>query len=343
MSLRVLIVDDSPLIRTMLRDMISNEPGMEVAGAAMNGQEAVHMVEQLKPDVVTMDVEMPRMSGLEAVQAIMRSNPVPIVMISTLTSAGAETTLEALSYGAIDFICKPNDGSIREFRTLHHELIAKIKNASTAKVHTKILAVRSCAKPATVADRVVVIASSTGGPRALGTVWEQWPKGLSVPILMVQHMPASFTASLANRLNSMGTVPCREAKQGDQVEPGVALMAPGGFHMRVQAGGILTLDEEPTIHGVRPAADYLFQSAAALYGSKVVGMVLTGMGRDGAAGSVAIKNHGGIVFGESESTATVYGMPKAAKDADAIYAEFPIDEIGQALVATLGRRIANAS
>jgi two-component system chemotaxis response regulator CheB len=286
---------------------------------------------------------MPAMNGLAALKQIMSDRPTPVVMISTLTNKGAETTMEALNLGAVDFICKPNDGSFREFRTVADEIVAKVRSASHAKVCVSHSKVSQSGCPIRTSDRVIVIASSTGGPRALATLWQQWPKKLQVPILIVQHMPASFTASLANRLDGMGTIPCHEAKPGDAVRPGVALMAPGGLHMRIQSDGALSFDEGPTIHGVRPAADHLFTSAASVFGSRTVGIVLTGMGRDGAAGARAISEAGGLVFGESEQTAVVYGMPKAAKELGALEAEAPIHEIGHVVMANLGRRIAHAS
>ncbi len=343
MKVRVLIVDDSPLMRTMLKDILGSQPDIEVVGTATDGLEGIQLAKSLRPDVITMDVEMPRCDGLQAVGEIMKSAPCPIIMISTLTSAGAEATIEALSKGAIDFLCKPANGSIREFRTIADEICHKVRTVSKAKTKHRDVPILPPARLKQPTDSVIVIASSTGGPRALASLWQQWPKGLNAPILIVQHMPKEFTGSLASRLNQVGTVPCKEAQPGDVVTSGMALMAPGGLHMRIGKGGKLTFDEEPTIHGVRPAADYLFETAADLYGSKTVGIVLTGMGRDGAKGAKEISNSGGIVFGESEETATVYGMPKAAKELDAIYAECPIYELGHAVIATLARRASHAS
>lgn len=343
MSIRVLLVDDSPLMRTILRDMLKSEEGIEVVGVACDGMEGVRMANQLKPDVITMDVEMPKKDGLSALREIMRTCPTPVIMVSTLTSKGTSATIEALSSGAVDFVCKPNNGAIREFRSIHDELVAKIRGAAGAKVQSATVAPIRSSLPRHGSDNVIVIASSTGGPRSLASLWEQWPSGLQCPILIVQHMPAGFTASLANRLNNLGTVPCFEAKPGDVVTKGVAYLAPGGKHMRVGPNGALIFDEEPTIHGVRPAADHLFQTAVQRYGSKCVGIVLTGMGKDGAAGAKAIKDAGGVVFGESEQTCTVYGMPRAAAELDAVYAECPIYELGHVVMATMSRRNQHAS
>lgn len=343
MSIRVLMVDDSPLIRAMLRDMLSSEPGIEVVGAASNGFEGLDLAKRLKPDVITMDVEMPGRNGLECLSGIMAECPTPVIMISTLTSKGASATLEALDRGAFDFICKPNNGSIKDFRTVQAELIRKVKAAKSARVGPIAAAPVRPVMRVAATDKIVVIASSTGGPKALVTLWQQLPKDFPAPIAMVQHMPPNFTASLADRLNSMGTVRCREAKPGDRLEPGLALMAPGGQHMRIGDRDQLTFDTEPTIHGVRPAADYLFDTAAKRYGSRVVGVVLTGMGKDGAAGALQIRETGGVVLGESAETCTVYGMPKAALEVGAVQAEYPIHELGAALVAALTRRVARAS
>ncbi len=215
MKTRVLIVDDSPLIRAMLRDILSSDAGIEVIGLASDGIEGVDLAKTLKPDVITMDVEMPRLNGLQALAAIMRDVPTPVIMLSTLTSKGANATMEALELGAFDLVCKPNNGAIREFRKISDELLKKVRAAKASPLSAlQPLRVAPRIAPVAKADRVVVIASSTGGPRALAALWRQLPNPFPAPILMVQHMPPNFTASLAQRLNSMGTVPCREAKAG---------------------------------------------------------------------------------------------------------------------------------
>jgi two-component system chemotaxis response regulator CheB len=343
MKRRVLIVDDSPLIRSMLRDMISSDHELEIVGFAQDGNEAVQRVAELKPDVVTMDVEMPNKNGICAVREIMASNPTPILMVSSLTSAGTSSTVDALSAGAFDFICKPGNGSLRHFREVRDELIRKIHASSFARFSEMSRAIVQARTPMLPGNKIILIASSTGGPRSLSILWQQLPKDLNVPILLVQHMPPGFTASLASRLSSYNTVPCREANDGDSIEPGQALMAVGGRHMRVAPGDKITLEDGPSIHGVKPAADHLFTSASEIYGSRIIGAVLTGMGRDGAAGAKAILDSGGIVFGESESSCTIYGMPKAAKEFGGITAEYAIHEMGQAVVGALTRKVARAS
>lgn len=340
---RILIVDDSPLLRQVLVDMLSQEPDIEIVGMARDGLEAISMAKDLKPDLITLDVEMPRMSGLEALATIMRDNPVPVVMVSTKTSAGAEATLEALEKGAVDFVCKPRSGSFMALREVHEELVAKIRSARNAAVGSRHRPLVRAASPGRASDKVVLVATSTGGPRALTSLFETLPKDWQVPILIVQHMPVGFTASLAARLNRIGTVPCREAADGDVIKPGMALLAPGGMHMRVGEGNRVEIFDAPALHGVRPAADHLFDSGARLLGNKCLGAVLTGMGKDGAAGALAMKKAGGTIFGESEASCTVYGMPRAAKELGAISGEYPIHEIGHALVATAAGRLKDAA
>lgn len=339
---RILIVDDSAFVRRMLLDWISAVPDLEVVGVAKDGAEGVKLAASLKPDVVTLDVEMPVMSGLEALPKVLETGA-KVLMVSSLTRQGADATLQALEAGAFDFVTKPNNGSSLKFVEAKVEILEKIRSSRYAHHHAAHRPVVQVAKPRGTTDRVILIASSTGGPKTLTSLWAGLPTGLSAPILMVQHMPPSFTKSLAERLSKIGTVPCKEAVHGDVIEPGVALLAPGGKHMVVSSDGTVSLNEEAPIHGVRPAADKLFESAASIYGSRCVGAVLTGMGRDGAAGAVAIRKAGGQTFGECESSCVIYGMPKAAKAAGGIDAEFTIEEMPAVLVAALSGRTKRAS
>lgn len=342
-AIRVLIVDDSPLIRQVLADMISSEPGFEVVGTARDGLEGVEKARELRPDVMTLDVEMPRMTGLDALNSIMAERPTPVVMVSTRTSVGAEETMKALERGAVDFVCKPRSGSIIALREVQHELTEKLRHAATAVVGRRFNPAVRAAAPRKSSDKIVLVASSTGGPKALTCLFETLPKDWNVPMLVVQHMPVGFTASLAARLDRVGTMRVREAADGDVLEPGLAYIAPGGIHMKISSDGKVALFDAPTLHGVRPAADYLFETAAQKFGNRCVGAILTGMGRDGAAGALAVKTAGGTVFGEAESTCTVYGMPRAAKDIGATVAEYPIHEVGHALVATVAGRLNRAA
>ena len=342
---RVLVVDDSPLLRRVIVDMLAAEADIEVVGQGRTGEDAIRLTAELKPDVVTLDVEMPRMDGLSALRRIMQETPTPVLMVSSLTSAGTQATLEALHLGAIDCLAKPKNGALTAIREVREELVHKIRVARSASLRQRAgLTVR----PSVVAqqsDAVVVVAASTGGPRALSTFFEGLPHGFPAPILIVQHMPAGFVQSLARRLNTLGTVPCAEAAPGDRMTPGHALIAPSGTHMRVHADGRLEFTDGPTLHGVRPAADHLFISAAEAFGSRCVGVVMTGMGRDGAEGAKAIKNAGGAVLGEDESTCVIYGMPRAAKVAGAVDREIPIHLMAEAVAATVSapRRSRRAS
>lgn len=338
---RVLIIDDSPFIRRMMADWVSAQPDMEVLASARDGQEGIDMARELRPDVVTLDVEMPNKSGLEALPEIV-SLGVPVLMVSSVTEAGATATMQALEAGAYDFVTKPNHGASLKFVEVREETLDKIRAARYAKPRKLVIAAKPAASVAK-SDKVVVIASSTGGPSTLRTFWEALPKDFPAPILIVQHMPPGFTASLATRLSLAGTVPCAEATGDEKILPGQALIAPGGYHMVVKADHKVHLDGRDRIHGVKPAADYLFQSAAEVYGSRCVGLVLTGMGRDGADGAVAIRKAGGTVLGEAESSCVIYGMPKAAKEAGGIDAEYALSDLAQELASRLAWRANRAS
>jgi two-component system chemotaxis response regulator CheB len=343
MKQRVLIVDDSPFIRRMLADLIKGEPDFEVVGTAGDGDEAIRLVKELRPDLVTMDVEMPRRDGLSALEEIMRDRPTAVLMVSSVTTQGAAATIRALELGAYDFVTKPQGSSGLRFIEARAEVLEKLRAAKLVRLSQSRQPAIPASLPAGGSDSVVVIAASTGGPRALQTVFESLPVGFPAPILLVQHMPPGFTASFAARLNSIGTVPVKEAQHGDRVVAGLALVARGGMHMRVCSGGTIELSEDAPIHGVRPAADPLFISALDVYGSRLVGAVLTGMGRDGAEGAVALRRRGCLVLGESEQTCTIYGMPRAAKESGGLSSEHPIDEIGRALVDAVAGRARRAS
>lgn len=340
---RILIVDDSPLLRQVLVDMLAEEDDLEVIGIARDGLEAVALARELKPDVITLDVEMPRMSGLEALAAIMREAPTRVIMVSTKTVFGATATIEALEKGAIDFVCKPRSGSFMALREVHQELTAKIRGARKAAMGIRPRLPMKASAPARQDDKVLLIAASTGGTRALVYLFETLPKSWQVSILIAQDMPSGFTASLATRLNRVGTVPCREAVDGDRIRPGEALLAPGGLIMSVDDEGRILLSKDLYINSLQSGADHLFESASKHFGDKCLAAVLTGAGSDGARGALTVRDAGGLAIGESESTCTLYDMPRAAKELGATSAEFPIYEIGHALVATAAGSLRGAA
>lgn len=351
MKPRVVVIDDSPFVRRLIVDWLNQSDQFEVVGSANNGRDGLALVKEQRPDLVTLDIEMPIMDGLTCLRHIMTECPTRVIMVSSLTEAGATPTLEALEIGAFDYFAKPNGSSSIKFIGCQEELITKLQAAVGSATMRRLkpaeprAAVEQPPAPKIVmpkTERIVLLASSTGGPKALAAFWRDLPKGFSAPILMVQHMPESFMASFAARLNSIGTVPCQIAKAGDRPVPGVALMAPGGKHMMIDSHGAIVLDDGPNLHGVKPAADHLLLTAAAKWGDRCLGAIFTGMGRDGAEGAKVIRSKGGYMIGESEETCVVYGMPRAAKEAGGIDRELPLTAIAPALVTAIvkGKNIA---
>lgn len=337
--LRVLVCDDSLLMRRIISDLLS-ESGFEVVGTATNGAELEARVAELKPDVVTLDVEMPQMDGITAVHRLMKANPTPVVMVSSLTAEGADATIRAMEAGAVDAIQKPpSRASKAAWLPLREELAAKLRAAAGARVSVLRRSPR-IARPAaalsaragTATGELIIIASSTGGPRALAQVVPRLPSPLGAGVLLVQHMPPGFTASLAIRLNNDSALTVREAKETDQISPDTALLAPAGSHLEVTAQGHVRLSHDPPIGALRPRADITFASAAKHYGGKILGVVLTGMGNDGEAGIREVKKRGGRVLTEDESTCVVYGMPRAVVQAGLSDAAFPLDAMAIAIV-----------
>lgn len=322
---RVLIVDDSPFARLVISRKLSSDPEIEIAGHAGDGAEALEQVRRLEPDVLTMDVEMPGTDGLTGLQRIMAECPTPVVMLSSLTSDGADVTLRALDMGAVDFFLKPSASNPAGMQQAVTELRTKVKAAAhvSPEALRRLLTaerikrrVRPPSRPKVGAPRsIVVIGASTGGPRALATLVAGLSGDTSAAYLIVQHMPPGFTTSLARRLDGLSELSVREATAGDSIVQASAFMAPGGRHLTVGSGGILRLDDGPLVNGVRPSVDVTMISAARLFGSAVIGVVLTGMGSDGTEGARAIKRQGGQVVAEHETTCTVYGMPKSVVDA----------------------------
>jgi two-component system chemotaxis response regulator CheB len=344
--IRVLVVDDSALIRQMLTHALDLDPGIEVVGFARNGVEALEKAAQLLPDVITLDIEMPELTGLEALPFIIRDTDARVLMLSSLDDP--DTTYTALSAGAVDFIPKPKAGFASSLSELADELSKKIKTAyripadKRVAVSSAILAGRRPGGPGDVPvtaaptaprepDRLVVMAASTGGPPALERVFAGLAANVPAAILVVQHLPAGFTASFAKRLARIAGFPVVEAGHGTRVESGRGYLAPYGRHMTVcgEPGRATTvrLIDSPAQHGVRPSADPLFESAASAFGEAVTGVVLTGMGQDGASGLSAVRDAGGRTIVQDEQTSVVWGMPGAAVRRGAAQVVAPIDRI----------------
>ena len=336
---RVLVVDDSPFMRRAIERLIADIPGAEVIGNAGDGLQAVKLALELRPDVITMDVEMPRMNGLAAVNEIMGTIPTPIVMLSTLTTEGADTTLQALEAGAVEIVAKPS-GLSNDLVSVGERLAEAVTRASHARVFKRqgpfAARLPQCVQPriggpATSAHHLVVIGSSTGGPPALTAVVPRLPGDLPAGVVVVQHMPPGFTGALAKRLDSLSPLEVREAKDGDAITTGRVLIAPGDFHLIVGPDRRVTLDKGPTVHGVRPSVDITLQSVAAVYGRRTSVAILTGMGRDGADGSAAVEHAGGSIFTQDEASCVVYGMPRVTKERTQHAIEAPIDRIAALL------------
>lgn len=343
-QIRVLVVDDSAFIRRAVIKMFEANPDIRVIDVASDGEMAIGLVKKIRPDVVTLDIKMPVMDGLAALARIMKECPTPVVMLSSLTEKGGENTLKALELGAVDFIDKTSAGGPMDLSGLARELTAKILIA--ARVDMLKLRHGDTARAAdTVPQRwatekgteLVLIGTSTGGPPALQAVLSKIPDGFPCPILVVQHMPAGFTASLAERLNRLCVLPVKEAEDGEEVEASHVYLAPAGRHMKLRrCGGKLrivldTLPEE-ALH--RPSVDALFESAAAS-GSNCLAIVLTGMGKDGSAGAKAIKRSGGRVIVEAEETSIVFGMPKAVMESVRVDGEVPLYNVAEAILKML--------
>lgn len=338
--IRVLVVDDAVVVRKLLTTVIDDDPDLEVVGIAANGVIALGKIEQLKPDIVTLDIEMPEMDGISTLREIRkRDRSLPVIMFSTLTERGATATLEALALGASDYVTKPaNVGSVTAaMDAVRRELIPKIKafcRKNSPPPPPPPMAMKVVAAPLTGRCELVAIGSSTGGPNALATVIGQLPAGFDKPIVIAQHMPAVFTRYLAQRLDGASKIRVREAEQGDMLEPGLALVAPGDHHMTLRrtAGGVaVVLDQKPPVNFCRPAVDVLFRSAAEVYGGDVLAVVLTGMGHDGRDGCATLKQRGATVIIQDQASSVVWGMPGAVHQSGLADATLPLDDVGHAI------------
>jgi len=349
-KLRVVIIDDSAFVRIALRRLLA-EAGFDVVGVAKDGPEGIEIVKRTRPDVVSLDVNMPGMQGTEVLDRLLADDWVPVVMCSTLTKRGADITMDCLSRGAVDFVTKPERRE--DWRYLARVLPLKLRIAAQAK-RPKAPAVRMprptrAVKSAALSRAkvnfmlgsgkgLVLIAASTGGPRSVEAVTSALPGDIPFPVIVIQHMPAGFTQSFAERLNRSSQLMCKEAQEGERLEPGKLYVAPGGHHMTIK-NGVVGLNQNPPVWGVRPAADVTFKSVVRPYGPKSVVVVLTGMGCDGAEGARELKNAGATVIAESENTAIIYGMPKAVVELGAATRVLDIDAIPGAIVEAVEEKL----
>jgi two-component system chemotaxis response regulator CheB len=345
--IRVLVVDDSVVIRRLVTHALQEDPSLEVVGSASNGSIGLARILQVNPDVITLDIEMPEMDGLEMLRQLRRDyKDVRVIMFSTLTERGASATMEALSLGADDYVTKAsNEGSLdRSMASLRSELIPRIKQFFTMEGQPAAPARVTAATPrsappmasptlgcqSAILPKVVAIGVSTGGPTALASVIPAFPRDFPLPILIVQHMPPVFTRLLAERLQTTTKLKVQEATEGALVEPGKVLIAPGNYHMRLRKTGIqtiVTLDQEPPENSCRPAVDVLFRSVEEVYGASAISVVMTGMGQDGLRGAEILKAHGACVIAQDEASSVVWGMPGAVANAGLADAVVPLGEI----------------
>ncbi len=345
--IRVLVVDDSALMRKLIPQMIEDDPAIEVVGTAMDGSFALKKIEELKPNVVTLDLQMPGMNGIDTLKEIMRHNPLPVIVVSSHSTEGASVTFKALGLGAVDFVTKPQDATAH-MTEAGAELKAKIKAAADSRVvrprrwqesvgpHEKI----SFTKPGPPPTKIVPIGISTGGPQALEFLLAQLPPDFPGAIIIVQHMPDGFTDMFARRLDEICSLRVKEAQSGDTLQAGRVLVCPGNRHMRVKRltmGDVIVLNDEVRVNGHRPSVDVLFHSAAEEFGPQTVAVLMTGMGDDGASGLGAIKAAGGITIAQSEESCVVFGMPKAAIERGYATRIVALDVMASTLQALCGR------
>ncbi|MGE6378081.1 protein-glutamate methylesterase/protein-glutamine glutaminase [Peribacillus muralis] len=360
-KVKVLIVDDSAFMRKLISEFLGEESDIEVIGTARNGKDALEKIKALKPDVVTMDVEMPVMDGLQALNLIMNVCPTPVVMLSSTTKVGTDNTFAAMSSGAFDFVAKPSGAISLDLHKIKKELHEKVMAASRANVHKLRKNALNIEKSPEAwgkhskieldvpfkkrkiernwsngNDKVIIIGTSTGGPRALQTVLTGLPGDIDAPILVVQHMPPGFTHSLAARLNSLCEIHVKEAEEGELIQKGIAYIAPGGFHLEVRKAGmswIVHLDKSELRNGHRPSVDVLFESVSEMNEYAKIAVIMTGMGTDGANGLKRLKQRGfSKAIAESQETSIVFGMPKAAINTNLIDSIEDVEKIAKAII-----------
>jgi two-component system chemotaxis response regulator CheB len=346
---RVLVVDDSALMRKLIPQMLAADESIEVVGTAMDGTFCLKKIEELKPHVITLDLEMPGMNGIDTLKEIMRRQPTPVIVVSSHSTEGASVTMKALGLGAFDFVTKPKDAKAHMAETAQ-ELIAKVKAAAECKLKPRMLpgvAAKAEKLPASSAppNKIVAIGVSTGGPQALEYLLAQLPGDFPGTIAIVQHMPEGFTDMFARRLDELCALRVKEAQSGDVLQPGRVLICPGSRHMKVKRlplGDIVILSDEPRENGHRPSADVLLRSVAEEFKTQAVGLLMTGMGDDGAEGLGALKKAGGITIAQSEESCVVYGMPKAAIERGYATRVVGLDVMSSTLQAICGRGAVSA-
>jgi two-component system chemotaxis response regulator CheB len=350
MPIKILVVDDSAFMRKAISMMIEEDPDLKVVGTARDGLEAIEKVKDLQPDLVTLDVEMPRMDGITALKKIMKENPLPVLMVSSLTIQGARATVEALSAGAVDFIPKGTSYVSLEITKIKADLISKIKAITRHKVKiyshldnrsNRIFYNKERPQLVFPSARIVTIGVSTGGPFSLQKVIPALPENFPLPIAIVQHMPPNFTKSLAERLDSISRVEVCEAEDGMELTRGKVFIAPGGLHMKFKRFGdkyskvriVVTKEPADSLHC--PSVDVMFASANEVFRGRVLAVVMTGMGKDGSEGARLIKSSGGKVLAQNEETCVIYGMPKAIVDANLADAVIPLEEIASTVTSAV--------
>ncbi len=351
-KIKVLMVDDSAVVRLILRKLLESSNEIEVIGHAKNGKEALELIPKLKPDVITLDIEMPVMDGLTTLKEIMKMpNPVPVIMVSSLTKDGAEVTLEALNNGAVDFVTKPSKTISSELEKIKFDLIEKIKAASVTKlskpsrltvskpkVEKKPIIQAPVTLPEKTKFKAVLIGISTGGPPALQVILPKFPKNFPIPIVVAQHMPPGFTKPMADRLNKLCPLEVDEAKDGDILKKGKIFIGKAGCHIKIKKRGsiyYLNITDEPKDALYHPQVDIMFETAAEVFGGDVIAVIMTGMGSDGTEGLKKLKAKNAYVIGQDKETSVIYGMPRSAFEAGVVDIVVPLEKIPEKIIQKL--------
>ncbi|MNM88247.1 Chemotaxis response regulator protein-glutamate methylesterase of group 2 operon [compost metagenome] len=340
MAIKVLVVDDSALIRSLLSEIVRADAELQLVGVAPDAFVARDLIKQHSPDVITLDVEMPRMDGLTFLDKLMKGRPTPVLMISSLTERGSEATLRALELGAVDFIAKPKLGIADGMQAFAGEIRAKLKAAARARIGRRTVAATASSTPLLSTEKIIAIGASTGGTEAIREVLLGLPPDCPGTVVTL-HMPPGFTRTYAERLNRQTRLSVREARDGDRILPGQVLLAPGDFHLEVQRCGadyVTRLHRQPAVNGHRPAVDVMFHSLARCAGRNLLAALLTGMGKDGARGLLAIREAGGHTIAQDEASCVVYGMPREAVELGAASEVLPLERIAGALLHQVQRR-----